>query len=291
MTESNPCPFNEKLISNAIERLPVPSAVLRRINGVISDPEASADAVAEVLKWDPALAGKILKLANSAYIGIPRTVSSLSYAVVLLGTKRIRAIVLASHLLSGIGRSASLPFSIDRFRRHSVTVALIAESIGKHLQRYNAVGEHELFSGALLHDIGKLIAGVAAPDTMRDIYRQSMKLRIPFHRAENDEYSHTNLGLQLAQKWRFPSELAACIRGHHTAACFPEFHRLVSIIHISDVMAHLLGYALYQDEKPPMVDDAALRSVELPIERLRIIAEDNLRKQEQIASLLEIFND
>lgn len=282
--------MNQKLFSRAIERLPVPSSVLRRISRLLADPETSANTIAEVLKLDPALSGKVLRLANSAYIGIPRTVSSLPHAVVLLGMKRIHGIVLTSELLTPFHHSTSLPFSMDRFRRHAVTVAFIAESIGRHLQRYDALNEHELFSGALLHDIGKLLAGAVDPDAVSEIHKRSRKLTIPFYRAERDEFSHTFLGLQLAQRWQFPTELSACIRGHHTAACFPELHRMVSIIHIADIMAHLLGYALYPDEKTPAIDDAALSAVQLPVERLRVIAEDILKQQEQIGSLLDIFD-
>lgn len=281
--------MNRKHLSYIIERLPVPSSVLHRINRILANPETSANDVAEVLKLDPALSGKVLRLANSAYIGIPRTVSSLPHAVVLLGMKRIYGIVLASELLKPFPNSAHIPFSLDRFRFHAVTVAFIAESIGRHLQRYDAISEHELFSGALLHDIGKLLAGIADPDAMTEIYKRSRKLEIPFYRAENDEFSHTVLGLELAQRWQFPAELAACIRGHHAAACFPESHRMVSVIHIADIMAHVLGFALYPDEKTPEIDEAALSSVQLPVERLRVIAGDILQRQEQIASLLEIF--
>jgi HD-like signal output (HDOD) protein len=94
----------------------------------------------------------------------------------------------------------------------------------------------------------------------------------------------------LAERWLLPEELTACIRGHHTAACFPLLHRMVSVIHIADVMAHLLGYALYPDEKTPAIDDAALSAVQLPVERLRVIAQDILRQQDQIDSLLEMFD-
>ncbi len=282
--------MDQRLVSKAIKHLPVPSSVLRRISRVLGDPEVSAAAVADVLRLDPALSGKVLRLANSAYIGIPRTVSSLPHAVVLLGIKRIYSIVLTSELLAPFHSSPSLPFSIDRFRRHAVTVAFIAESIAKHLQRYDALDEHELFSGALLHDIGKLVAGAIEPQKMTAVYERSKSLSIPFYRAENDEFSHITFGFMLAEQWHFPEELTACIRGHHTAACFPELHRMVSVIHIADVMAHLMGYALYPDEKTPAIDDAALSAVQLPVERLRVIAENILKQREQIASLLEILD-
>jgi len=281
--------MNQKQISRAIEHLPIPTPVVRRVNRIVTNPESSAVTVAEALRMDPALSGKVLRLANSAYIGIPRTVSSLPNAVVLLGMKRIHSIVLASELLAPFRLSSSLPFSIDRFRRHAVTVAFIAESIAKHLQRYDALDEHELFSGALLHDIGKLLLGAVEPAAVSSTYMQSKQSAIPYFLAEQDAYSHTVVGFELAQQWRFPVELAACIRGHHNAACFPELHRMVSVIHIADVMTHLLGFALYPDEKTPAIDEASLSAVQLPVERLRVIAENIMDRQEQIASLLEIF--
>jgi putative nucleotidyltransferase with HDIG domain len=280
--------MTDKHISRVMERLPVPSSVVHQISTAASNPDTSASDIAEVLKRDTVLSGKVLRLANSAFIGIPRTVSSLPNAVVLLGVKRIHSLVLTTELLSPV-KSASLPFSIDRFRRHAVTVAFIAESIARHLKRYDAPDEHELFSGALLHDIGKLLAGIADPEGVAAIYKRCRQRSIPYYRAEDEALSHTLLGLALAEQWKFPSELVACIRGHHTAACFPEQHRLVSVIHIADVMAHLLGFALFPDEKTPALDDAALAEVQLPVERLRVIAEDILEKQEQIASLLEIL--
>ena len=273
-----------------MERLPVPSSMVHRISAVVASPDTSASDIAEVLRMDPALSSKVLRLANSAFIGIPRTVSSLPNAVVLLGIKRIHSLVLTSELLAPVNNAFSLPFSIDRFRRHAVTVAFIAESIARHLKRYDAPDEHELFSGALLHDIGKLMAGMIDPDRVTEIYKRCMVRSIPYYRAEGEDLSHTQLGLMLAERWQFPSGLAACIRGHHTAACFPELHRMVSVIHIADVMAHLLGFALFPDEKTPALDDAALAEVQLPVERLRVIAEDILGKQEQISSLLEILD-
>jgi len=282
--------MDQKIISRAIEHLPVPSSIIRRINRVISNPDASGGEVADAISLDPTLCGKVLRLANSAYIGLPHRVSSLPHAVVLLGIKRVHSLVLTSELIAPFSKQDALPFSLDRFRRHAVTVAHVAESIARHLKRYDAMDEHELFSGALLHDIGKLLTGAVDKSGMRETYERSKKMNIPFYRAEKDEMAHTTLGQAIADKWHLPPELCACIRGHHCPACFPELHRTVSVVHIADVMTHILGYPLYEDEKTPNIDDAALRAIQLPFERLRVIGEEILKKQDHIASLLEILD-
>ena len=281
--------ISQKLLSRISGRLPVPSVSLQKIFGVLRSPDASATDIADAIKLDPSLSAKVLRLANSAYIGLPRAVSSVHHAVVLLGIRRIHSLVITCELLSPCRDLALFPFSIDRFRTHSVIVAFIAEAIGKHLRRYYYIDERELFSGALLHDIGKLLAAVAEPDTVEEIHIRSRGLSIPFYRAENDSFSHTVFGQYLAEVWGLPLELAACIRGHHTAFCFPEYHRLVSIVHVADVMAHLIGYSVYEDEVTPAIDDAALSEIDLPVERLRVIADEILAHEDQISSLLEIL--
>lgn len=282
--------MDQKIISRAIEHLPVPTSVIRRINRVISNPDVSGADVADAISLDPILCGKVLRLANSAYVGLPNRVSSLPHAVVLLGIKRVHSLVLTSELITPLSKQDALPFSLDRFRRHAVTVAYVAESIARHLKRYDAMDEHELFSGALLHDIGKLLAGIVDKKKVRETYETARKQNIPFYRAEKEELSHTVLGHAIAEKWHLPPELGASIRGHHTPACFPELHRTVSVVHIADVMTHLLGYPIYADEKTPNIDDGALQAIQLPFERLRVIGEEILKKQERIASLLEILD-
>lgn len=282
-------PLEPRTLTRRTDHLPIPSAVVRRILQILRDPDASAQHIAEALRTDPSVTGKVLRLANSAYIGIPRTVSSVQHAVVLLGVKRIHSLVITSELLAPVSAAANFPFSIDRFRQHAVTVAFIAESIARHLQRTVSIDEHELFSGAILHDIGKLVAASVDPDAVREHHDRGVELEIPYYRTEDDTFSHVVMGTALAEKWEFPESLVACIRGHHAAACFPEFHRSVSIVHIADVMAHLIGFPIYPDETTPAIDDAALAAVDLPVERLRVIAEDILKMQDQIKSLLEII--
>jgi len=280
--------LTSKTISRLSGHLPVPSAALQKIAEVLRDPDASATDLALVLKEDPSVAGKVLRLANSAYIGFPRAVSSVQHAVVLLGFKRIQSLIITTELLSSCRNTASFPFSIDRFRLHSVTVACIAENIGRHLRRYRDIDENELFSGALLHDIGKLIAAIVDPSEVKTVSGRSIEQCIPYYRAETDTFSHTIFGSAVGEAWNFPAELIACIRGHHAAACFPDYHRIVSIVHIADVMAHLIGYPLFPEEVTPAIDEAALREVDLPVERLRVIADEILNKQELIGSLLEV---
>ena len=92
--------MEQKAFSRAVSALPSLTAVLRRIFAVVEDSNSSVLDITRVLQMDPAITGKVLRLANSAYIGIPHTVSSIQNAVTLLGTRRIQSLILVSILSS-----------------------------------------------------------------------------------------------------------------------------------------------------------------------------------------------
>jgi putative nucleotidyltransferase with HDIG domain len=281
---------DELTFIDTIATLPSPSPVLRRIAAVTANPESPVSQVVDALKLDPAIAGKILRLANSAYIGMPRSVSSLHNAVVLLGTKRIQSIIMVAQFADPFnGKKNAHSFPLERYWRHSTTLALIAESIGRHLKRYEIVDEQELFSAAILHDIGKLVLAVHEPSVLVEADQRARREQVPFYCAENDSFSHTAIGALLSEKWGFPFELSAAIASHHAPDRAGAHARFVSIIHVADVTAHLIGYSTFEDEIAPLLDEKALAAIQLPPERLRVIAETEVENQSKIEELCGIF--
>lgn len=279
--------MEEKAFTRAVSALPSLTAVLKRIYAVINDAKSSALDITRVLQLDPAIAGKVLRLANSAYVGLPNTVSSIQNAVTLLGTSRIRSLILVS-TFSSVKISDCFPFSVISYWRHSVCTALIAEAIAKSLRRYDCViDEYELFSAAILHDIGKLIAAIIAPEDYKELYRQSVDNDVPFFMMEKGETAHGFLGAHYAEQWGFPNELKECIQMHHKPLSGTKFGLRVSIIHVADIMAHVLGFKIFPGEITPLVQQDVLSLIGLPLERLKVIAQSVIEDQKSIESLME----
>jgi putative nucleotidyltransferase with HDIG domain len=212
----------------------------------------------------------------------------LKNAAVLLGLPRVRSQVLVSRLISPVIKKTAPPFSLERFWRHSVAVALIAESIARHYQRYGAIDEQEAYSAGLLHDIGKLVLAVYKGPRLLQAYERSTKETIPFFKTEEAEWSHPAIGTLLAAPWNFPAELSDAISGHHAPNPKAEHARIVAIVHVADVMVHTIGLSVFPDETVPQIDEKALEMVRLPPERLRIIAETEMENQKKIED--ELFS-
>lgn len=282
--------MDSKSFVKSVRNLPTPSSVLLKIGEVVQNPDASAADIVDILRLDPSIASKIIRLANSAYIGMPRTVSSLQNAVVILGSKRIHSLVLASELLNSVKLSSVGLFTLERFWRHSVTTALIAESISRSLKRYKDIDENEMFLGALLHDIGKLLVAQSFPDSVNNAYNKSVDEKIPFYLAEESDLHHTVVGDQLGDHWSFPGNLRAVLREHHRPSEVVVYKLEVAVIHIADITSHLIGRSIFPVERSPEISNEALATVALPVERFRVIAEGALLDAKRMDSLLEILN-
>jgi putative nucleotidyltransferase with HDIG domain len=266
-----------------IKNLPTPLPVLRKIGGIVENQESTATQVVDALRLDPVTAGKVLYLANSAYKGIPRKISSLRNAVGLLGLPRIRSLVVVTRHISPVIKKPIPPFLTERYWRHSIAVALMAGSIARHYQRYGAIDEEEAYSAGLLHDIGKLVLAVYKADRLKHAYEQSLEKKGPFYEQEEPEWSHAAVGRLLAALWDLPTEISDAIFGHHSPGPHAMEHaRMIAIVHVADVMAHTIGLPVFSDEPVPRIDQKALETVRLPPERLRIIAEAEMENQKKI---------
>ena len=279
-----------KTFVKAVRNLPTPSQVLLRIESVLQNPDVTASEIAEVIRLDPAITSKVLRLANSAHIGFSRTVSSLQNAIVLLGLEKVHSIVLASELLNAVDVKDSLLFPLDKFWLHSVTTALIAESIAHHLRRSIQLDENEIFIAALLHDVGKLVLVQLLPDALHEAYSKSIQNEMPYWKSEDPELSHTNAGKYLAEHWSFPPVLHSAINKHHEPESAGPHSMVVSIIHIADVTAHMIGRPVINDEIPPVISNFALESVALSPEQFRLIADRAIDDKKKIDSWLEMFS-
>jgi putative nucleotidyltransferase with HDIG domain len=275
-------------LAEKLHTLPSPSRAFGAILATLSREESSVEQCANALKQDPAVAAKALRLANSAYFGMPHAVSSLDKTVVLLGRRRLYALTIASQFLSKFAPK-NLPFNIVHFWEHSLAAALISESIARHLRRYDALDAGELFCAGLLHDIGKLALGVYAPRGLLAAYEKAAGSEAPFWICEAPEAAHTVTGAIIGEKWRFPESLNAAFRYHHAPYGQAAHCKQLAIVHVADASAHVLGYQTAPGECAPAIDERAFSLIGLPPERLGAIASQTIADHRRIESLLRFF--
>lgn len=207
---------------------------------MLEDPEISVDEIEDVLRHDPGLTGNVLKLANSAYFGIPSKVSSVKQGVLLLGLKRLTQLVVASCVSAVMDKPVpGYDLPPGDLWRHSIAVSIAAEALVKDKKGIDA---EDIFTPALLHDIGKLILGHFVKDELDDIEKIASK-GVPYIVAENMVLGtdHAEVGAQVLTQWSFPREVIEAVRWHHDPD-FPEQARSqVDVVYLSNLLCQING--------------------------------------------------
>jgi len=144
-----------KKITQSIIGLPALPTVITQMIGLIGNPKTSARDVARLIATDQALTAKILKLANSAFCGFPRTISTANHAIVVLGLETVKSLVLNVSVLERFaGSSKDTSFDHQKFWEHCIACGVAARLLAGKLRYWI---QEEAFAAGILHDIGKLI--------------------------------------------------------------------------------------------------------------------------------------
>jgi len=223
-------------ILNCVEGFAPLPAVAMRVIDMASDPEASASDLESVLQGDVSLVAAVLKLANSAFYGLRRQVSSLRHALLLLGKSEVQGLVLSRVMLQAFkvpgDNQKALMVGVWR---HSLECALASECVAEQCGEEGAV----YFLGGMLHDIGKLVIVQKFLNSISDLDRYDQLTGVDSLQAEQEclGWGHEDLGAQLLHRWMFPVQLVEMVRGHHDFRTIGKCGRPIQILTIANLLS------------------------------------------------------
>ncbi len=206
-----------------VNQIPPFPKVARRVIELLEDPDVNAGHLAEVIQYDQAITANIMKMCNAAYFGLPRKISSISEAVVMLGRNTLKELVIAGASVPFYEGGAGNGYRLDEGElwKHSVAVGLMAKLLGRHVR---GIEVGSAFTVGLLHDIGKRFLSTFVSDEFEKIMDRVEKGHCSFVTAEQDiiGIDHAELGAIIMEKWEFiPSQVEA-VRKHHIPHAMSE---------------------------------------------------------------------
>ncbi|MCX5768880.1 MAG: HDOD domain-containing protein, partial [Candidatus Hydrogenedentes bacterium] len=209
---------------------------------ITGDPAVAVSQISEHVQRDPGLTAKILKVSNSAYYGMKQHVGSLKLALVILGVREVRNIVLGISVLEQLQDQAFQDSIVMRdFWTHSVTVAALTKRLGAAF----ALGlQGEDFTSGLLHDMGKMVLFRQLGSAYQQIFIAAEGVSSKFCELETETFGfdHADAAAALAIHWNLPVSLADSLWCHHPAPHRPldqaENPRLAASVCIANLAAH-----------------------------------------------------
>jgi putative nucleotidyltransferase with HDIG domain len=273
-------------ITERIESFPSMPGSAAKVLSLINDPEVSASEIEELVRLDPGLTANILKVTNSAYFGLPTAVGSLKRAIVLLGLKRVVQIVTASCVTALMDKAvAGYDLLPGELWRHSIAVSVAAEILVKEL---NIPKAEEIFTAALLHDVGKLILGEHVKDDLEKILSFATEDRA-FQDAEREVLGtdHAEVGSHILKAWSFPQEIVNAVRWHHDPDAADTKSPLLDIVHVSDVLCLIIGIGVGREGLHYELSPSAIKNLGLNTATLELVASQTLEAVNELTDLLK----
>ncbi|MCL2029133.1 MAG: HDOD domain-containing protein [Deltaproteobacteria bacterium] len=264
-----------------IKNLPTIPGVVAKISRMVENPETSAAAIGRLITQDQVLSAKVLRMANSAFFGMSRKISSIPQALMILGFDVVKGLVLTSSVFDMIQKSMA------GLWEHSIGCASAAGAVAETLGRDDA---EEVLVAGLLHDLGKVVLALNLPDDLQLIRDKTSSGRIFFHEAEAAvlNFHHGEIGQWLAEHWNLPDNLAEPMRLHHhpeRAVICPE---VTAIVHIANSIIRGWGYGYAGDTLVPPISPAAWELLGLKTADFRAIMdilENRLAHLNEVTSL------
>jgi HD-like signal output (HDOD) protein len=235
-------------INSQIESFPALPATVLNVLEITSDPESSANDLMQAILPDQTMCSAILKVANSALFGIPREVSTIQRAVVVLGFEEIKNIVIGKAIFAALPKlSKEHRGSVTLFWEHAFTCGLAAKIIGEHLR----ISPSELFIAGLIHDIGKIAMLMTFPNDYPILRQVSSPDKLNYNTAEKSNFSisHDRVGLLLAKRWLLPEKLAMAIGYHHSPQDAADFNQYPLIVQAADILSLIYCYSEVSEGK------------------------------------------
>lgn len=224
---------------SSIGTLPSVPQIITEVSAMLDNERTSANDLCKVISKDQAIVAKILAVANSPLYGLPRRVSTIEFAVVIIGFEHMRNILVALSLVDAFKNRSTSTWNHSAYWMHSLITATAAKRIADDL-RYPKSGE--VFTAGLLHDLGLVVLQRYMNSDFLKILHLVDEQQIRHINAEEQilGFTHQDIAEFLLERWNFPPYIIEAVLYHHKPSFAENGKVLASLIHLADYMTQRL---------------------------------------------------
>ena len=209
--------------------LPSIPKVVQEVIESFNNDNVSIEDIAKKLSADQVLSAKLLRLANSSYYHVSRSIGTVDDAVLMLGFMTVRTLVVSTGLTGSFKSMSGVDLKL--FWRYSLHTAIVA----KWLAKKQGLNSDLAFTVGLMHAIGQLVMHAAMPEQTRQIDKIASTIDARRLDVEHTSfgYDFSDVGAELAKRWRFPEEFSDIIAAFPSPLEAEPFNKIAAVIHIA----------------------------------------------------------
>ncbi|MBL4744150.1 MAG: HDOD domain-containing protein [Cycloclasticus sp.] len=241
-----------------------PPEIFMRVSQALDDQNKQAQDIANIIEQDPSLAVRMLKIVNSAFFGFPATVKTISRAVTILGHREIRLLVMTTSVVEKFSNMPNSLLDMREFWGHSLKVALFSKYLAEQHPKKRQLSS--AFISGLLHDIGRLILYMKAPDLARASALLVKAKGISEIDAEKETFgfSHADLGGALLGMWKIPESIQTATAFHHQPELATDNKEETMLVCLANLLAHADTTSEDSIQESISAEDPIWESIDMP---------------------------
>ncbi len=270
-------------ILRQIDFLPPFPVTVARALALLKNPDASVDEITEVIRLDQSIATNLLRFCNSSYVGLRRPITNIREAVVFVGLRHLRKILMITGTRPYF--ETRRPGYEDRsgeLWRHVLAVSVISGHLVKIVPNAD---RDDVFLASLLHDVGKLVLSAFVEQEYLSISSTVESGRESFLDAERKILGtdHAAIGGRILTLWRFPEAIVHAVGRHHEPWAEGD-PPMTDIVRLADSIAISMGYGTTVDGLAYHGQSEICRVHGISRSMLDVIAGDSLEEMGKIES-------
>jgi len=216
--------------------LPSLGSINKALQGLLHAEQRFSAQISEIIRRDPSLTSRLLRLVNSVYYGLTTPVNSIEEAVFYLGVRQIRQLTMVTPIIEDFQRlTKQCAFPWREFWQHSIGTAILTREVISTVQTPNDEAD---YVAGLVHDVGKIVMAWSFPEHFSEIHRQAVLGTEELTKIELEVLGidHAELGALYLERHRLPDVMIRTARFHHHPEKADRFQHEIASVQIADLL-------------------------------------------------------
>lgn len=235
-----PCPkLDRRQILNRLENsscLPSLATIESALKELLNSDQRYTSQIAEIIRRDPSLTARLLRLVNSVHYGITKPVKDIEEAVFYLGMRQIRQLAMVTPIIEDFKTfSGQSRVEWRGFWQHCIGTALMTRDVLDLVQSQKVESD---YVAGLIHDVGKIAMASVFPDHFAEIYIYRTEAEMDLMELEREVLGldHAELGALYLQKQGLPEMYIEIIEFHHQPELAPNHGLIAAAVQVADLL-------------------------------------------------------
>jgi HD-like signal output (HDOD) protein len=237
-------------------------SINRELQMLVQSERSILSKIAGVIRRDPSLSARLLRMVNSVYFGLSTHVNNIEEAVFFLGLRQLRELAMATPVLEDMQRiQPGRPLPWKELWTHSIATGIMTRDILGATALH--IDDDTDYLVGLLHNIGKIIMAYSFPEELQTVMGSSTPTPADVCAREREiiGWDHGQIGAYYLARHNLPEEIVFAVQYHNAPDQAPRHQMLAAAVQVADFVVRNAGIGNGFEQIDAIRDEAWL---ELP---------------------------